>query len=102
MPFFDDNPVGKLALPPGKADSELDLRGLTATEALDRVERLLNACNRSTRIFIRFDPAANDGRETLFLPLGRQLLAARRDGRLAHCLPTADGAGYFVETKDNA
>lgn len=98
MPFFDENPLAKLALQPGHADGELDLRGLTSGEALDRIEQVLAKCKPSTRLLIRFEPAGEDGRETLFLPVGRHLLTARRDGRLKHCLPIADGAGYFVET----
>jgi hypothetical protein len=98
MPFFDENPLSRLALQPDHTDSELDLRGLSPAEALERVDHALTECRPSTRILIRFEPAGEDGRETLFLPIGRHLLAARRNGRLKHCLPIADGAGYFVET----
>lgn len=101
MPFFDENPLARLALQPGNTDSELDLRGLTLADALTRIEQALAECQPSTRLLIRFEPAGGDGRETLFLPIGRYLLAARRDRRLKRCLPTADGAGYFVETADD-
>lgn len=98
MPYFDDNPLDKLALEPGNADTELDLRGVAIADALEQVEQFLNTTQRRTTVLIRFDAAANDGRETLFLPLGRQLLEARRDGRLSRCLPVSDGAAYFIET----
>lgn len=98
MPYFDDNPLDKLSLQPGSADAQLDLRGLSAADALERVEALIDTTAHGTTVLIRFDAAANDGRETLFLPLGRRLLAARRSGRLARCLPVSDGAAYFIET----
>ena len=97
MPYFDDNPLDKLSLQPGSADAQLDLRGLSATDALGRVEALLDSTAHRTTVMIRFDAAADDGRETLFLPLGRRLLEARRNGRLTRCLPVSDGAAYFIE-----
>lgn len=98
MPFFDDNPLQKLALQAGSAEAELDLRGLPAHEALDQVESLLQAGadHQPSRVLIRFDPARGDGRETLFLPLGRRLLAARKAGQLRSCLPIAEGDGYLI------
>lgn len=101
MPHFDENPLAKLALKPGDADRELDLSGLPPAKALERIEQFLTECRPSSRVLIRFEPAAHDGRETLFLPIGRHLLAARRERRLKQCLPTADGAGYFVVTADD-
>ncbi|MDJ0739584.1 MAG: hypothetical protein QNJ91_07690 [Gammaproteobacteria bacterium] len=96
MPYFDDNPLDKLAVKAGRADAELDLRGLAQTDAMARVERLIDSGGRAQTWLIRFDAAADDGRETLFLPLGRRLLEARRAGRIASCLPASDGAGYYV------
>jgi hypothetical protein len=98
MPYFDDNPLDKLALQPGSADQELDLRGLESVDALARIEQLLDSATRAKTVIIRFDAAANDGRETLFLPIGRRLLAARRNGQLKRCLPLSNGSAYFVET----
>lgn len=96
MPFFDENPLSGLALQPPDARMVLDLRGLPLQEAMQAVETLLQTAGTEDSCLIRFDPARDDGRETLFLPLGRRLLQARREGRLARCLPTADGAGYFI------
>lgn len=101
MPYFDENPLAKLALQPGAAAAELDLQGLSSNDAMQQVERLLLAADRPASVLIRFDAAANDGRETLFLPLGRRLLAARRDGLLKSCLPTADGNAYYVRLSED-
>lgn len=102
MPHFDTNPLHGLALQPGQAEAELDLRGLDTDSALARVEQLLAGADparpRSYRLI--FDPARGDGTETLFQPLGRRLLQARRDGQLKSCLPLSDGAGYFIALAD--
>ena len=92
MPYFDQNPLEKLAFQAGDAEAELDLRGLPAEQAMQAVEQLLNDRSSAKSYLIRFDAAADDGRETLFQPLGRLLLEARRSGRLTRCLPNADGA----------
>lgn len=99
MPYFNENPLEKLVFQPGDAETELDLRGMPATHAMQAVEQLLQHSAAIGSCLIRFDPAAEDGHETLFLPLGRRLLQARRDGRLQRCLPMSDGAGYFIAFK---
>lgn len=96
MPFFDDNPLQRLALEAPHADAVLDLRGCEIAEALRAIEDLLQRRGPAESYLVRFDPATGDGRETPFLPLGRRLLQARRDGVLMRCLPSADGAGYFI------
>lgn len=102
MPHFDSNPLEGLAMQAGQAEAELDLRGLAREEALARVAELLDqrgpSAPRSYRLL--FDPARGDGSETLFQPLGRLLLQARRDGRLKSCLPLPDGAGYYIALAD--
>lgn len=52
-----------------------------------------------TTVVIRLDPATAVSGETLFLPVGRQLLDARRRGLVErfHPLPLADGGGFYVE-----
>lgn len=100
MPFFEQNPLEKLALQAGDADATLDLRGLDAAEAMDRVEQLISGGSDRSTWLICFDAADGDGRETLFLPLGRRLLDARRAGRLARCLPVTDGTGYLIAFAD--
>ncbi len=100
MPYFEDNPLQKLAPLHSATDCELDLRGKSADEALQAIEQLLRTANPADSYLVRFDPPSNDGRETLFLPLGRRLLQARRDGHIQRCLPSADGAAYFVAFND--
>ena len=100
MPFFDENPLTKLAFQAADAEQLLDLRGVTNDAAMQRVETMLTETVAAVTVLIRFDAAAQDGRETLFQPLGRRLLQARRDGVLARCLPAADGAGYFIAFAD--
>ena len=96
MPFFERNPLQQLALQPDEADIQLNLRGLPVAQAMAAVEELINTPNPGKTCLIFFTGAANDGRETLFLPLGRRLLQARREGLLARCLPAEDGASYFI------
>jgi len=100
MPYFDENPLQKLAFQAGDADALLDLRGMSNDQAMQAVESLLSDPVSAKSTLIRFDPAADDGRETLFQPLGRRLLQARREGSLSRCLPAADGAAYFVSFVD--
>lgn len=101
MPFFDQNPLEQLATATEDADETLDLTALDDTKALAAVERLLHTGDTSNSYLIRFAAARNDGRETLFLPLGRRLLKARRDGVLRHCLPTPDGTGYLIAFREH-
>ena len=96
MPYFDKNPLANLALQPGAAEHELDLTDVSEIDAMQQVEQLLMASHPPSSVMIRFNAAANDGKETLFLPLGRRLLEARRAGLLQSCLPTAEGNAYFV------
>lgn len=96
MPFFDENPLQKLAFQAADAERLLDLCGVPDGIAMQQVETLLDNGNPGETCLIRFDPAGDQGRETLFLPLGRRLLQARRDGVLTRCLPAADGVAYFI------
>lgn len=100
MPYFDENPLHKLVFQAEDAESTLDLRGMTSELAMQQVERLIADGGNKKTWLIRFDPATDDGRETLFLPLGRRLLEARRAGLIARCLPASDGAAYFIALAD--
>ena len=101
MPYFDENPLGKLVFQADEADSRLNLRGLPRSQAMQIVEDLLQQGNAAGSYLITFDAATADGGETLFQPLGRRLLQARRDGILSTCLPAADGAAYFIAFRDS-
>jgi hypothetical protein len=96
MPYFEDNPLEKLAMQAADAEAVLDLRGMRSEQAMRAVEELLRSGGSVKTYLLRFDPATDDGRETLFQPIGRRLLRARREGHLSRCLPGADGAGYFI------
>ena len=100
MPYFEENPLEKLVFQAGDADNELDLRDMPPDQAMALVEDLLNQRTEANSYLILFKAADNDGQETLFLPLGRRLLQARRDGVLSRCLPVADGTGYFIAFAD--
>jgi hypothetical protein len=100
MPYFDENPLHKLVFQAEDAEATLDLRGMTNEMAMQQVERLIADGGNKKTWLIRFDPAIDDGRETLFLPLGRRLLEARRTGLIARCLPASDGAAYFIALAD--
>ena len=61
------------------------------------IERSLFMPRRAVAIRL-FAAARGRGRDICFLPVGRQLLAARRRGWIARMspLPAHDGLGYFV------
>jgi hypothetical protein len=96
MPAFESDTLKNLASGAEDVDETIDLCGLPHADALAQVDRLVANAPPGRRYHLRFSPPCGDGRETLFLPLGRHLLAARRAGRLTRCLPTANGAGYLI------
>lgn len=96
MPHFPANPLENLAIQAADAEASLDLSGLDHDRAMDIVEALLQDPDAAASYHIRFDPPAGDGRETLFQPLGKRLLQARRDGQLSSCLPLPTGDGYYI------
>lgn len=102
MPLFDPEKVRDLVGDQAAADYELDLRGVSATDARLAIERMLEDGQdfvEATTVVIRIDPATPTSGETLFLPIGRQLLDARRRALIGHFspLPDADGGGFHVE-----
>tara|TARA_B100000676_G_scaffold290448_1_gene323932 strand:- start:2185 stop:2505 length:321 start_codon:yes stop_codon:yes gene_type:complete len=101
MPLFTDEQVQKLLGPDAEAEEELDLRGVQATEALSLLEQVVQArpLERPNSLVVRIDPATATSGETLFLPVGRALLDAKRRGLLARCHPLSEdnGSGFFVE-----
>lgn len=103
MPHFEEFYAGKLrgAFGAADADSVLDLTKAERDGALtaigDMLERSRFVPPRS--VAIRIAPPAGDGRETLFQPVGRALLDARRNGLILRLtpLPDHDGLGFFVQ-----
>ena len=105
MPFFDSHHIHPfISRHPSADEHELDLRGVDPMSARQAIEWLLERWryHRIRRVLIRIDPPAGNGEETLFLPVGRQLLAARRGGLIAHLntLPAARGEGFYIEFAD--
>jgi hypothetical protein len=92
----------KLGKGPKDADYELDLTGLVLPHARDSLTRMLerNRFRPSRSVVVRLDKPVEGGGETLFQPIGRMLLDARRGGLLSTLglLPPEDGIGYRLET----
>ena len=101
MPLFDQDGIKDLLGDRASADHELDLRGLSWAEARVAIERTLedHSSTEATALVIRIDPATPTSGETLFLPVGRHLLEARRRGRVRSFtpLPEGNGGGFHVE-----
>ena len=101
MPLFE--PGSLHALVGDQADGEytLDLRGASLSDAQSAIAELLEQSRPDdlTSVVVRIDPATPTSGETLFLPVGRQLLEARKHGLITrfHPLPEADGGGFYVE-----
>ncbi len=99
MPFLDPEAARRLHGDTTAASRELDLRGAApalAEAALAAALARPGALPES--LLVRISPATPTSGETLFQPLARQLLAARRQGLvLAFApLPPAAGAGFHV------
>ena len=92
------------ALENGRSDAEyeLDLSGLDLPHARESIRQMLERSRfRAPRsIALKLDPPPEGGGETLFQPVGRQLLEARRSGILSTLtpLPPEFGIGYRIET----
>lgn len=101
MPFLTEEEVRRLLGPQRPADSELDLRSVEPPRALRMLERTIQdgRYGRPESVIIRIDPATPSSGETLFLPVGRALLEARRRRFVTRChpLPEADGSGFYVQ-----
>jgi hypothetical protein len=102
MPFFDDFYAGKLRGSLGTADAQavLDLRGAPLPQAQASLEALIERSRfgPEASVAVRIDAPVQGGGETLFQPVGRLLLQARRKGLVArlHPLPAHDGLGFYV------
>jgi hypothetical protein len=102
VPHFDEFYANKLRGSLGVSDAEavLDLRGASAEKAAasiqDMLERSRFAAAKS--VAIRLDPPQEGGGETLFQPVGRALLAAKKRGWIERLqtLPAHDGLGFYV------
>ncbi len=97
-PFYEDKLRGGL----GRADADaiLDLTGALRARAEtsldDMLERSRFAPGKSVAILL--DGPPDGGGETLFQPVGRRLLRARKRGWITRLqtLPARDGLGFYV------
>jgi hypothetical protein len=102
VPHFDEFYANKLRGSLGLSDAEavLDLRGASAEKAAaslqDMLERSRFAAGKT--VAIRLDPPREGGGETLFQPIGRALLEAKKRGWIdrLQTLPAHDGLGFYV------
>lgn len=87
---------------PDDADYHLDLAGLDLPHAAESVRLMLerNRFRRPRAILVTVGAPQPGGGESLFQPIGRQLLDARRGGQVAAMKPiTSDhGPGYWIRT----
>jgi hypothetical protein len=109
VPMIRRNPRGDIpivhesALVGDCADGEhpFDLRGVSAKHARMAICQMLERphLGDSTSVVIPIDQATATSGETLFLPVGRHLLEARRRGLVTrfHSLPQTGGGGFYVE-----
>ncbi len=102
MPHFDDFYAAKLrgGLGQADADSILDLRGASVAQALASLDALIESSRFGApkSVAVLLDPPPEGGGETLFQPVGRQLLDARRKGLVIRLnpLPAHDGLGFYA------
>ncbi len=102
MPHFEEFYANKLRGSLGLTDAEavLDLRGATREQAAasiqDMLERSRFAATKTVAVLL--DPPPPGGGETLFQPIGKALLEAKKRGWIdrLQTLPAQDGLGFYV------
>ena len=101
MPLFEPDSIRTLVGDRANGEHTLDLRRVSLSHARSAISQMLERWRSDdlTSVVIRIDPATATSGETLFLPIGRQLLEARKRGLITrfHPLPEADGGGFYVE-----
>lgn len=102
MPHFEAFYETKLRGTLGLADAAaiLDLSGVARESAEAGVTEMLERSRfaQGKSVAIRLDPPPEGGGETLFQPIGRLLLEAKRRGWIERLqtLPARDGLGFYV------
>lgn len=107
MPHFEEFYANKLRGSFGVADAEavLDLRGATREQAVaslqDMLERSRFADKKSVAVQLAGPPEG--GGETLFQPIGKALLEAKKRGWIdrLQTLPAHDGLGFYLVLAGN-
>ncbi|MFM8801838.1 MAG: hypothetical protein ACKOEE_14995 [Tagaea sp.] len=84
-----------------ETEATLDLRGMEREAALAQLRALVatRVVPGPRRWSVRIEPARPGGGETLFQPVGRYLLEAKRARRVFSVAPLADppGGGFAVD-----
>ena len=104
MPFLKQEDLRRITGLRDSAEYELNLCGLDRLHAEASVERMLERSRfRPLRsVIVRIDKASATSGETLFQPLGRQLVAAMKAKIVSRCRPLPEGsAGFWVELIGN-
>ncbi len=102
MPHFEEFYANKLRGSLGVADAEavLDLRGVTREQATASIRDMLERSRfaQGKTVAVRLAPPPEGGGETLFQPVGKALLEAKKRGWIERLqtLPTDDGLGFYV------
>ncbi|MDJ0943820.1 MAG: hypothetical protein QNJ30_10160 [Kiloniellales bacterium] len=84
----------------GSAEYELDLTGVDEDHARTAIARMVERQRfreDPRSVIVRLDPARAGGGETLFQPVGRQLLDLMKKGCISRCRPLPSADGFFVE-----
>ena len=104
MPYLKNEDLRRLTGLHDSAEYELDLCGLDLAHARASVERMLERSRfRPPRtVAIRIDKATATSGETLFQPIGRQLVDAMKADLIVRCRPLPEGsAGFWIELAGN-
>ena len=102
MPHFEDFYADKLRGSLGIVDAGtvVDLREADREQAAASIQEMLERSRfaKGQSVAIRLSPPREGGGETLFQPVGKALLEARRRGWIVglQTLPAQDGLGFFI------
>ena len=102
MPHFEEFYANKLRGALGVTDAEavLDLRGASREQAAASLQDMLERSRfaQPKTVAIRLDTPQEGGGETLFQPVGKALLEAKKRGWIdrLQTLPARDGLGFYV------
>lgn len=102
MPHFEPFYADKLRGALGVVDAEavLDLRGASRTQAVSSIRDMLERSRfaQGKTVAIRLSSPPEGGGETLFQPVGKALLEAKKRGWIdrLQTLPAQDGLGFYV------
>jgi hypothetical protein len=102
MPHFEEFYADKLRGTLGVTDAEsvLDLRDASREQAAASIQDMLERSRFAQRkaVAVRLAPPPEGGGETLFQPVGKALLEAKKRGWIERLqtLPAHDGLGFYV------